>query len=448
MVGRTRRWVDQNLFPDAPAPPQLTRKRLAISTGVALALVVIQLARIWASNPLNSIWAEDGSSWLADAVHHGFLDSLTTPDNGYLQTSSRIVAQAVAALPATWFAPAMALVGAGIVSACVLVVWRASAGHIRNSYVRGALAAMVVLLPAAGVEMLGNVTNTIWYLSFVSFWLLLWRPTTFARAVGAASLLLLIALSTAGVIFMFPIWLLRGLTIRDRRDAVIVAAFPIGIAAQIWPLTHQTYNAFSPPTWNWDLLPAYAQRVIGGAFLGFRLTGDIWRHLGTSWEIALGAGFLVCIALALASGDMRSRVLIALAVTISLASFLVAGYERDVAANLLWPHGSPNDGIPRYVVIPTLLLLTAIFVALDAYLGPARRQRIPFLAQGIAAVVLIASVASFDISDTTVRGFPTWSGALDQARDHCVQTRTTTVDVAIDPAVLGFKMPLACSKLR
>src|SRR5260221_2460438 len=78
-------WVDENVFPEAPPPPRLTLRRGLLSVALGVAIVGVELARIWSSKPLNSIWAEDGATWLADAIHRGFLDTLTTPYDGYLQ---------------------------------------------------------------------------------------------------------------------------------------------------------------------------------------------------------------------------------------------------------------------------------------------------------------------------------------------------------------------------
>ena len=92
---------------------------------------------------------------------------------------------------------------------------------------------MVVLLPVAGTETLDNVTNFIWYLLFACFWLLLWRPATFARASGAAALAFLGAASNIGTLVLLPLWLLRLVAARDRRDWVIVGAFAAGVAVQL-----------------------------------------------------------------------------------------------------------------------------------------------------------------------------------------------------------------------
>ena len=232
-IDRLRGFLDRVLFPDAPFPPRITARRALVCAGIAVLCIAIQLIRMWSSVPLDSIWAEDGGTWLADAMTRGFFDALTTTWNGYLQTSSRLVAEPVALLPVAWFAAVMAICGAAIVTGCAFLVWRASAGHIESPRLRAALAAMVVLLPVVGVESLDNVTNSIWFLLFASFWVLLWRPRTFARAAAAAGFIFVAALSNAAIVLFAPLWLLRLIAIRDRRDAIIVTGFAVGTAVQL-----------------------------------------------------------------------------------------------------------------------------------------------------------------------------------------------------------------------
>ena len=204
-----RYWLSRNLFPDSPSPSGTRARRVGVVALVAVLITLIQLVRIWSSAPLNSIWLEDGSVFLADALRWGFLHALATPFDGYLNTTSRLVAEPVSMLPVEWFAPAMAICGAAITTGCALVVWRASAGHIENVYLRGTLVALMVILPVVSVEMLDDVTYSIWYMLFASFWVLLWRPATLAGAVGAGALLCLTALSNALIVLFVPLWLLH-----------------------------------------------------------------------------------------------------------------------------------------------------------------------------------------------------------------------------------------------
>ena len=254
---------------------------------------------------------------------------------------------------------------------------------------------MVVLLPIAGVEGIDNVTIAPWYLLFAGFWLLLWRPTRLASAVSSGFLLWLCALSTVGVLVLLPLWLLRLIAIRDRRDTIIVTALAVGIAIQLglsWntrdvigqesstpflvidPISHALVRIVPPvhlsdtpfgPHWDWSIVPAYAQRVVGGAVTGQVITGHLWEQLGTPFELLLSFGLVAFVFFAIARNDPRTRVFVPLTVAMSLALFLLSGVARGTGSLFHWPHGSSNDDLSHYAIVPTLLLLSALFVQLD-----------------------------------------------------------------------------------
>jgi hypothetical protein len=417
------------------------------------------MIRMWSSVPLDSIWSEDGSTWIADATTRGVTDALTTTYNGYLQTVSRLVAEPIAALPPEKFAPAMAISGAAIVTGCAFLVWRASSGHISSPYLRGGLAALVVLLPVVGVETLANVTNSIWYLLFASFWLLLWRPSTFARAAGGAAVIFLTVLSNAAMFIFAPLWLLRLFAVRDSRDGVIVMSYAAGSAiqlayswgaprvgdgdAQVDPMVAQVWM----PHWDWSLIPAYAQRVIGGAFTGHDVTGQLWKSLGTGLEIALFAALLGLAVFALAT-NWRRGIVVILFLGASCALFLITGYERWIFGQTFrWPHGSYNTAQAHYMVTPTLLLLSALFVQLDTRPRFASAIAWARIQTGVLAIVFATALVSFSVGEAGQRGKPTWSESLDGARASCRVTPDAEVKVPVSPGVIFFNLPIACSEL-
>jgi len=464
---RTRSHLDDRLFAEAPAGPPITVRHALIWAMIAVAATTIQLLRMWSSLPLESLWAEDGGTWLAGALAQDPLDALTTTYNGYLQTLPRLVAEPVAALPVEWYPAAMAIAGAAIVTGCAFVVWRASAAQIENAYLRGALAAMVILLAVVGTETLANVTNSIWFLLFACFWTLLWRPASLSTAIGAGLLVFLVAVTNVGVAFLLPLWLLRLVAIRDRRDLVVVVAFAIGLAVQLgfsWNEIGQRglagddatpgFPAGVPlsiePYWDWDLVPAFAQRIVGGAVAGQAINGYLWEQLGAAFVIALGAGALTLVGVALA--DRRTRILVPLAVLIALALFLVSGYQRWGAGGFffLWPEGESNSNAAHYMVTPTLLVLSALFVWLDAGIGRgASAGRTGALQAGVAVFVVGSALASFSVGETTTRGSLPWSEALAAGRAECRDAGVTEVRIMLNkPPFDGFPLPISCGELE
>jgi hypothetical protein len=432
-LARTQAWLCQNVFRDAPPGSPHGRLWAAGVVLAGLVLVGVQLLRMRSSAPLDSLWAEDGFVWLSGAIHLGFLHALVTPHDGYLQTLSRLIAEPVSVLPVRLFAPAMAISGALIVAGCVAIVWRCSAAYIQTPWLRLALCVLVVLTPAAGVEVFANVTNSIWFIQFAVFWLLLWRPASFAAACGAAAILLLAALSTAGVILLFPVWLLRAIALGDRRDAVIVAAPAVGALAQVQPLLAQTHTFFDTPNWSFSLFPAYAQRVLGGGVLGNRLAGDAWRGLGVSVEVLLGAVLVVAVLLAVVRVSARAKLLVALAAALSVAMFILSGYERGIASFLLWPPGHSNAANARYVICPSLLLLSAGFIALDDRLRLSWTRRWRIVSAGVVVTLIALALLSFSPADSAFRGTPTWSSSVALARTHCAGRHVSSVRLSVSP---------------
>jgi hypothetical protein len=467
-VGRARRWLDSNVFPDPPTPPRITPQRAMIIAVVVVMAAAVQLARMSSSAPLNTLYAEDGATFLADATTRGFLDPLTTPYNGYLQTSSRLIASLVAKLPVHWWAAAMTIAGTVIVTGCLLLVWRASAGYIQSAYLRGTLAAMVILLPTVGVESLGNVVNSIWFLLFAAFWALLWRPATLLGAAGAASVLFLVAISNAGVLFLLPFWLLRLVAIRDRRDTIMVAGFAIGVAVQLglsWGQTNRVGEEIGAPVsaathilqhfaglphWHWTLLPAYLQRVVGGAVTGQRITGYLWVHLGTIFEVALGVVLIAFVAFALTSSDRGIRVLVPLTVAISLSMFLFEGYRRWALGGhtFLWPRGTANSASSHHMIVPTLLLLSALFMLIDVGLRHRSVTASTLLRTGVVLTVLLTALLSFDVGSRGWRGSVTWSQALNGARAKCLDRQVGSVHVITNGFPDPYGLSVACSRLN
>lgn len=449
-------WLDQNVFREAAPSPPIPTWRVLLYGAVVIAAAAIELARMWTSKPLNTIWAEDGATWLADAVHRRFFDALTTPYDGYLQTSSRLLGKLVAALPIGSYAEGMAIAGALMVAGCALLVWRASAAHISDPVLRGSLAALMILLPIADVELLGNVTNSIWFLLFVAFWMLLWRPASLKGAMLAGVVLFLAAVSNVGVVALGPVWLLRLLVVRDSRDGIIVTAFAVGVVAQFalsWNDLNTSGEAGTlqgslTPHWDWGLIPAYLQRIVGAGVLGNTLAGAIWKLLGTLLEVLLGAALVVLVLLAVRRRNPHAQLLVPLAVTISVGLFLVTGYQRwqSGGSNFLWPRGTFNNAFSRFMVVPALLVLSALFIGLDGRHGSSGIRTSVTWQRVIAVGLLVAALFSFNAADSALRGRPTWSEALAMARKVCRETDAASVRVTVAPTVIpgAFALPLSC----
>ena len=216
-------WTE--LFPEPPqrqSAASLRVARRALVSVIALAAgAVVLLLRIAGPSPLTTIWAEDRTVFLVQA--------LATPGHlfasyaGYLQLLPRLIAQSVSFLPLPEAAAAFALAGAVIASAVALFVFYASAGHIHSVWLRGLLAAAVLLLPVAPLEIADSGVNTPWYLLFALFWACLWRPRGRGGMALAGLIGFLAGASTPLALALAPLLILRMAALRRVREHAVTS---------------------------------------------------------------------------------------------------------------------------------------------------------------------------------------------------------------------------------
>jgi hypothetical protein len=403
--------------------------------------IVLQLARIGWSASLNSLWAEDGPIYLGEALHRDFWHAVTHTYATYLVVAPRLIAEGADLLPISAAAAAISILSAAVVALCGLVVWHASAAHVRSPCLRGTLAALAVLVPVAGLESLDSAAYVPWYMLFASFWVLIWRPRSTWAAVLAGIFLLATGLSTPGLWFFAPLAALRAAAARDRRDLAILAGFAAGALVQVPVLALNDETAVTP-IWTHDIWTVFLQRVLDGAPLGLRLGGIAWERLG--WVLLIG--LLIAAALGLYAGLRRStpgaRWIAVIAIPTSLAMFVVSVYQRAVGVAMLWPEGVYNGTGSRYAIVPAMLLVSAAVVLVD---GAERRRptarRVPVAAAATIAVLLVALATSFWAREIAVRGVPPWDDALKAAAKTCADEGAAEASVPTSPPGFGLQVP-------
>lgn len=435
-----RAGVDAGLFPPDRRRRSGSPWEGALLAASFLALVVVaQLLRPGLRASLDSLWAEDGPIFLQTALWSGFNDAIWTPYAGYLVLVPRLIGEGAATAPLGDAAAATSILAALAVGLSGLAVWHASRPHIGDPYLRGALVALTVLAPVAGLESVDSAAYVPWYMLFASFWLLLWRPPSRLATVLAACFLLLTGLSTPGLWFFLPLAALRACTIHGPRDATIVGAYGIGALVQI-PVYLANREGAIDPSWTSDIATAYLQRVLDGALLGEKLGGTAWEHLGWPFLLTLVALAAIGLAAGLRHSGQGPRWFAAIAIPISVALFALSAYQRAVGSEIVWPSGIFHGAAGRYAIVPALLLVSVAFVLVDERLrasDAAPRGWLRPLALGLAALAL---VTSFDQRHYATRGTPTWSDALDAAAAEC-RGGASDVPVAISPPGFGLQVP-------
>ena len=206
------------LFPMQPAVRFHRRDALVVAAAVVIGTFA-QVIRLPGDAAYNTIWAEDGSVFLNQAINQGVLHAFTIPYAGYLHVVPRLLATVAALLPLQWAAAIFGIGSALVVSLLGVFLYEAAAGHIMSRALRLVLAAMFVAVPVVGFETEANATNLHFYFDFVAMWALLWRPQS-RIANGLSTVVCFLAASSDPItLFVLPIAIARLLATSFRRGS-------------------------------------------------------------------------------------------------------------------------------------------------------------------------------------------------------------------------------------
>jgi hypothetical protein len=331
------------------------------------------LLRIAVRSPVTTIWAEDRTVFLVGALAGP--GHLFASYAGYLELLPRLIAEFVSFLPLPDAAAAFAIAGAVIAAAVALFVFHASAGHIRSVWLRGLLAAAVLLLPVAPLEIADSGVNTPWYLLFALFWAALWRPRTRGGMALAGAVAFLAGASTPLALALAPLLILRVATLRRVREHAVTAGLAAGLLLQV-PVIYAAHNSRT------------GQHASAGEVLGFVAHDVVLPALGwhLDWWLQAavgrnGATLLVGCALAAVFGAIAvtqpARVRLVAAVALGCGFLLAAAaatLSQWVTVDPVQFHFEPGA---RYTTLPIFLMEAAVLVAVDNVIRRARERTRP-----------------------------------------------------------------------
>ncbi|HMD91248.1 MAG TPA: hypothetical protein VKG80_01275 [Trebonia sp.] len=381
------------LFPAAPEKATARRAwSAAVQCAAVCAGVVVLLARVRGVPAWNCVYAEDYGIFLVQALQHPW--HLLIPYHGYLQFLPRLIGQAVSLLPLTEAAAGFAVAGAVIAAGCALFTYHASAGFIRSPALRAVLAAALILLPVAPLEVVGNGVNTPWYILAALFWAVLWRPRTPA-GMAVAAVIGFAATSSDPVAAVYaPLLVIRVIALPRLREHAVTAGWLAGWLPQVVVIARsyadhtQRLGTLSPPG---KTIAYYFHTVVLRA-LGWHLS---WRLESVAGQegatLIIGAFLAVILGWAVITQGGRVRVFVLTAVltgfvftvfAAAITSYVV--YESPFTGRVSFEPGS------RYSVVPIVLLDAAAIVAVDSLLA---RRRAPAAGpREIAAVAALIGV--------------------------------------------------------
>jgi hypothetical protein len=430
--------------------------RLAtILGGVLVTVVGLGLLHLRQSGGLltSPLWAEDGGAFLPAAWRAGLLATWDEPYAGYIHLVPRAIAAIVAALPLTWAAGAIAVSASLVMVGCAAVVSRNSAVLLQTRSARWCAGLVVLFLPVAAVEAIGNLANLHWWL-MIAATVVLAAPARHAvdRLIGVI-VVCAAALSDplTGLCLLAGAWRLvdlRNSRGRTWRDHLVMPAALICLAVQAlsYQSGQRTYGGFSRRDLT-EVMAARAAAVFLGPSTSERVlaTFGLTALLGTALVVAVAVAKLCC---GQAVDRRRSSAAWALA-AVAVAHLLVPtvlAWESIVSATgsvELWYGG-------RYLVVPHTLGLLLVVRAVEILslrlptdLTPTRRFT---TTAGLATLLLVvtAGMAVDFRAENGRRDGPKWSEVAKTGALTCRSLGpSAVVEVPISPA--GWMSPVPCS---
>jgi hypothetical protein len=434
-------------------PPAVPRATTGVTTGAAVGLAVVagvagaalSLLRHPGRAALDTVWAEDGSVFLAGAVQESPLTALTTSYAGYYHAVPRLLAEAAAAVPPAAAAEFLAVAAAAVTALLAVVVYAAAAAHLHTPLSRLLVAAPVLVAPLAQQDVPNSVANLHWPALYAMFWVLVWTPVGRAGRAVAAAVVLLTAASDILVLAFLPLAAARLHVRRDRHSGLLAGLLLAGVIAQVLGvLTGSSSREVSLDPVR--PLTGYLLRVVPSALLGERWLPEGAVGPGRIALAAIAWSLLAAVVVIVIRGRTMPRwPLAAVAAAHSIALYALPVVLTGVAT-------------PRYAFAPALLLLTALV----ATLGPrqsaaAGRSASPAAGDGrprshrvafIVLVVLTVAVwlVNFRVETARDRG-PSWDVQVEQARQDCLGSARDPVAVPISPDTGTWTVTLGCSYL-
>jgi hypothetical protein len=470
MPGGRWRALLGSLFPADARPP--ASRRAVIVAGIAVVVgAVVSLGRVGSPGPFNTVWAEDGTDFLTDALNRNPLRSLFRPLSGYFVMFPRLLAFPVRLVPPEWGPTVLSVEAALVTAAMAVIVYVASGAHFRElasgtgrlsrelasgtgrlsrelasgtgrlsrgSVLARAVAAVPVVVVPVGENVYATLANNVATLQFAAtytlLWVLLWVPSTRGGRTTAVLVTLAVASSTILAAVLIPLALLRLYLRRDRVSLVMVGGLLLGAAANATALAvHLTRRpAISVPHYDplWAL--DYTPWALRNAMFGYRGANGI------------GAEHVGVLGTTVAAGLVLAAIVLVAAFRVTRPSWLLAGVMVGHALVFwcltLMAHGWVEM---RYAAGPELML----FAAMASLLLPAPSRRwahLPLAA--LAAFVAIICVLSYQSPSQRTATTP-WRALVAQARAVCANPRYGAVDVypswegKVKPILAGTPLP-------
>jgi hypothetical protein len=443
------KWLRSGVFLPSAARPLGWRQ---VVGGVVFVVIgtVSSLARTSGPGALNTIWIEDASDFLQDALHQSVTTTLTTQMNGYYDVVPRAITAIAMAFPLSWVPGIMSACAAAQYAVCALVAYIASGPHLRSRWLRLLIAAPACVVPLAYTQANNDLATVQFVALYGIFWVLLWRPVTRAGQLTAPIIMLGVTLSSILPVVFAPLVVARLIADRSKVAIAVAACWAGGLAAQ-WSIqlrgmSNRRAGMFTNPLWA---LGNYVTRVVPRALFGERALGGPGTN-GEGHPLPLAVPNLA-VHNALVWGAWA---IVVAAIVIGLARLTAPDWPLALAAllfSVLVFLGEMVDNLPivqpRYVIAPALLLYAAMVAMLrprgtaDGAWSPAVVAWGPVTA--FALVLALACGFNYRVTNNRSQS-PPWTAVVAAATRTCM--KPTMGDYRYRHAWWQIKIP--CGRVR
>lgn len=363
---------------------RVVENRVGFHLGVTLCCLVLLFSRRPDAFLNPQFWAEDGRVWYADAYNHGIFYSLLTPEAGYYQTISRVVA-IVALLVPLVLAPVifnLVAIGMKLIVANFLVSERVS-DLVPHVAIRIASAFIYIALPHSA-ETHGNLTNVQWHLALLAFLLIIAPGKGTAGRVFDVVTIAMSSVSGPFCLLLLPIAAIRLAMRRERWNLVLLAILAAGTVVQLSALLTTDRPSRQPLGATFALGQGiiaghwFLSAIVGERWHGWLIRNSAWSTAGAVVVNIVGLGL---IAYTWINAKLELRLLILFSVMIVVAALISPASSSDVPQwTAMWMSGNGS----RYWLIPILCFFAVL-------LFNASRES-PSLVRYGAIVLMIASL--------------------------------------------------------
>ena len=342
-----------------------------------------------------TLGSEDANVFVPQPRQVGLWRSLTTSYNGYQHLLPRLVGGIASLLPLR-LTPTITYIGAAaVVAGAATVAYACVRGAGCSRPAAALIGATVLILPAGGYEVAGNLPNLEWYclaasVVFVTTYLMGHRPSLRVTI----PLLLLAGLTTPLLAVSLP-FLAFAARRRGRHELAVLATAIGCVIVQLAEKVRTSGASQALVVDSHQIVRLGTVRVGAGAVLGDRLLPPFVDTFGLRSAEVVGALVLVIVA-ALVVVPRRARLASASAAVAAAAILLASLVLR--AEWFAFPDIGLTDGVlanGRYMSVPALCLVLVVVLRVDRRAASTSSR--PVRVAALAASAVIAAMLAVNV---------------------------------------------------